>query len=577
MLGHRNSNVTRAVYLHEIRDAERVAERRARLDDGRPGTHLADLAPRAPCGRWAVLGSNQRPPACKDWAASNPLLRFGPVWHSLAETGGRAPDPIAPCRHLPLPNGFRIIDFASHGPILLRAPRARLEPASQRLGASCGAPARPLSHRGVVASRCRFDRMTTSPERRRFEALPVGAQPIRIPAKHDSLNVHQDLDVREAVELLAERIPILREIRLFGSRRFRTGSSRSDVDLLVIGEHLPSASCVAAIARDIDSYLDVFLARGGVAQSAVNESVISQPDLESLVGALDAVVVWQTGEGWVADQSLSTARVLAGFNPPYTTAAAAGPDPLVARVDVLFVSALAKEYDAIVSKFDREITTPRASTANYARGEIDAAHGERRVAACVADRPGTLPAALTALRGVQMFRPNLVVLVGITAGVAGELDVGDLIIPDTVVEYEATKIGTDGEVSHGRQHAIDPLSVAAVLAWRGLESWLGHISTSRPDGGSSRLSTDAMASGNKVVASAERAALIASSSRKAAAIEMESLGVVEACQRADPLVPALVVKAVSDLADEKKDDSWHAFATNAAAELASVLVRENVV
>ena len=65
MLGHRNSNVTRAVYLHEIRDAERVSERRARLDDGRPGTHLADLAPRAPCGRWAVLGSNQRPPACK--------------------------------------------------------------------------------------------------------------------------------------------------------------------------------------------------------------------------------------------------------------------------------------------------------------------------------------------------------------------------------------------------------------------------------------------------------------------------------------------------------------------------------
>lgn len=32
MLGHRNSNVTRAVYLHEIRDVERVAQRRARME-----------------------------------------------------------------------------------------------------------------------------------------------------------------------------------------------------------------------------------------------------------------------------------------------------------------------------------------------------------------------------------------------------------------------------------------------------------------------------------------------------------------------------------------------------------------
>jgi nucleoside phosphorylase len=58
---------------------------------------------------------------------------------------------------------------------------------------------------------------------------------------------------------------------------------------------------------------------------------------------------------------------------------------------------------------------------------------------------------------------------------------------------------------------------------------------------------------------------------------MESLGVVEACQRAEPLVSALVVKAVSDLADENKDDSWHPFATVAAARLAVALARDHVV
>ncbi|MBA3508484.1 MAG: tyrosine-type recombinase/integrase, partial [Thermoleophilaceae bacterium] len=42
MLGHRNSNVTRAVYLHEIRDVERVAERRARME-ARYGSALEAL------------------------------------------------------------------------------------------------------------------------------------------------------------------------------------------------------------------------------------------------------------------------------------------------------------------------------------------------------------------------------------------------------------------------------------------------------------------------------------------------------------------------------------------------------
>jgi len=42
MLGHRNSNVTRAVYLHEIRDAERVAERRTRME-ARYGSALEAL------------------------------------------------------------------------------------------------------------------------------------------------------------------------------------------------------------------------------------------------------------------------------------------------------------------------------------------------------------------------------------------------------------------------------------------------------------------------------------------------------------------------------------------------------
>jgi nucleoside phosphorylase len=80
-----------------------------------------------------------------------------------------------------------------------------------------------------------------------------------------------------------------------------------------------------------------------------------------------------------------------------------------------------------------------------------------------------------------------------------------------------------------------------------------------------------------VIASSERAALIAKSSRKIVAIEMEALGVIEACLRFDPPVPALVVKAVSDLADESKDDTWHPFASRASASLAIELLRAELI
>ncbi len=42
MLGHRNSNVTRAVYVHEIKDAERKAKGRARME-ARYGSALEAL------------------------------------------------------------------------------------------------------------------------------------------------------------------------------------------------------------------------------------------------------------------------------------------------------------------------------------------------------------------------------------------------------------------------------------------------------------------------------------------------------------------------------------------------------
>jgi nucleoside phosphorylase len=419
--------------------------------------------------------------------------------------------------------------------------------------------------------------MATPSEQARLSALPESAIPIRVPSKHDALGIHHDLDVRQAVEQLAAGVGAIDSVYLFGSRRYASGSARSDVDLLVFGESFPQASVVAAVARGIDPYLDVFLARDQVAHSAINESIIQSTG--DLVSDLNAVCLWTRGSGWEVGAAAFTAvRVLAGFAPSYTLAASAGAEPSVCRADVLFVTALHREYTAVVSKCDSAVATaPSSERFQFEVGSVASEGESRTVVAMVADRAGPLPAALLAFRGIEMFRPKLAVLVGITAGIEHEVDLGDLVIPDTVVEYEATKVYPDGEQSHGRNFPTDQAAIASVKGWRRWDEWLDAISQSRPVGGRSGWSTDAMASGNKVIASRERAEVIAAFQRKTVAIEMEALGLMEACQRASPAVPALVIKAVSDFADDAKSDAWHEYCSDAAGDLAITLVRERVI
>jgi predicted nucleotidyltransferase len=127
-----------------------------------------------------------------------------------------------------------------------------------------------------------------TPEEERLEKLPADADDIRLPAKLDPHNLFAELDLSELLQLLAGALQEIEEIYIFGSRRFRSGSTRSDIDLLIVGNGLPQPSVVAAVAREIDTYLDLFVQRESIAQSAVDESVIAAANPEALREDLDA-------------------------------------------------------------------------------------------------------------------------------------------------------------------------------------------------------------------------------------------------------------------------------------------------
>lgn len=98
---------------------------------------------------------------------------------------------------------------------------------------------------------------------------------------------------------LGADFPMITALYLFGSRRYRTGSRRSDIDVLV--ELQPEAHLRAADLRTFTAAncpaLDLFVAEGGKAVSCENESFVRAATFPELAAKLEAVCFWRRSEG----------------------------------------------------------------------------------------------------------------------------------------------------------------------------------------------------------------------------------------------------------------------------------------
>jgi predicted nucleotidyltransferase len=98
---------------------------------------------------------------------------------------------------------------------------------------------------------------------------------------------------------LGARFGQVEGLYLFGSRRYRTGSPRSDIDVLVElrpDSHVRPAE-LRAFSSEVCPALDLFLAEGGKAVSCENESSVRAPTFDKLVSKLEAVRFWKRSDG----------------------------------------------------------------------------------------------------------------------------------------------------------------------------------------------------------------------------------------------------------------------------------------
>lgn len=257
-------------------------------------------------------------------------------------------------------------------------------------------------------------------------------------------------------------------------------------------------------------------------------------------------------------------------------APAHAPGHVVARALVL--TALASEYQAVAEQLRPTGTVKTRTGTRFAIGAITGTYvgWEVRLAEIGAGNAG---AAAEVAAAVEQFRPQLVLFVGVAAGLKPEdQELGDVVVAAHVYNLHGGKhaVADDGSSVHlGRpvtlttSHRLEQLArEVARDAWQ--PACRGRGRTPQAHLKAIVASEAVLADGDGALR--ERISLMYDD---AAALDMESYGVYEAARRAD--VPALVIRGLSDFAGTGKrpaaDRVYQPDAAKHAAAFAVELLR----
>jgi len=270
---------------------------------------------------------------------------------------------------------------------------------------------------------------------------------------------------------------------------------------------------------------------------------------------------------------------------------AAHPDELssdVPPVDFIIGSALEEERDAVLDRlpgckrvmpFPDEVhiyfslslstTFPDGSTCAY------------RVIVLPPLGMGRVQAAMTTTDAIRRWHPRYVILIGIAGGVAAKgVNLGDVLVADQIVDYELQKLTPEGTDIRWRVYQADARLVGVARDFRD-KRWQESIATKRPEDGQPRRHIGPIASGDKVIAFGNALSRYRKMWSKLIGVEMEAGGVAAATFQAAERPGFLMVRGVSDLADEKKGspqvEKWRAYACEVAASYAIALLKSGPV
>jgi len=190
---------------------------------------------------------------------------------------------------------------------------------------------------------------------------------------------------------------------------------------------------------------------------------------------------------------------------------------------------------------------------------------------------GKVNAAMTTTLLIEHFRPNEVIFTGIAGGVNPRLSPGDIVIAEKTAQHDSGTLWPDGFEYRGARNPFDgwrnPVFFPAderllKLAQRAaekveLETLKTSIGERAPE-----IVKGVVVTGDVFVASPEKCIELRNE-LEADAVEMEGAAVAQICYQ--QRIPCLVIRSISDKADEKAREDLGMFHTMAAKNSASLV------
>jgi nucleoside phosphorylase len=217
----------------------------------------------------------------------------------------------------------------------------------------------------------------------------------------------------------------------------------------------------------------------------------------------------------------------------------------------VILTALPVEYLAVRSHLSdlQEEMHPQGTI--YERGKF-AANGQEWEVGVVETGAGNAGSAIEAERAIAYFKPDVLIFVGIAGGIK-DVAIGDVVAATKVYGYESGKVGEQFSTRPAMGQSSYALMQRARSEAR-KEEWLQRLSSNLAT--QPRVFVAPIAAGEKVVASKESELFkfLRASYNDAVAVEMEGFGFLSAAF-AYPEIKAIVIRGISDLIEDKNDDS----------------------
>lgn len=352
---------------------------------------------------------------------------------------------------------------------------------------------------------------------------------------------------------------------------------QEDFDLLLIDLQLPDVLGVAPSQLGGVNFFDALLLDTKVNLPAEIMFITSEGGLAQ-IGEADA---HRRGCPFcvVSEQSVQWQQILAGK----IRLTACRVRSRAEYYDIAVITALRSELDAVLRlPYGWEHFRLEDDPTLYYRGHVNADGNDCTVVAASALRKGMAASAALATKLVLKFRPQILAMTGICAGVADKTSLGDVIVGNPTWDWGSGKHGENDDgsavfklspqqspLNMGLASLCDEISRDESFGRRVRGNWQGEF----PEG-EFRCHVGPMASGASVIASASIAEEIAEQNRDLIGIEMEAFAVMVAADYAnESKIKSIAIKSVCDYADKDKRDKWQNFAAYTSACFADELFR----